>query len=402
MKRLGILAGLCVAILGLVGRANAGEIDFSASIGLEARGFVHSPAHAGQISGVQPSLIVESELVWESDNRAHQFFLNPWARIDGRDQKRTHADLREAYYAWSSGDWRLRLGLGRVFWGVTESRHLVDIINQTDLVEDIDEEDKLGQPMVEFSTLQDFGEIRLYVLPAFRERTFPGPDGRFRGPLIVDGNSAQYESAAENTRTDVAARYSNYFGDWDVGISLFNGTSREPRFLPSPTPGRLIPFYDVITQAGLDVQYTRDAWLWKFEGIVRSGQSKTFGALVAGLEYTFFGISESRSDLGVLFEYLHDGRDSNPALAPPTAMENDIFLGSRYALNDTQDTQILAGGIIDIDTGSVVALTEGSRRFGQNWIAEIEARMFFNVDDTDVLAPFKKDNAITLRVTRYF
>jgi hypothetical protein len=142
---------------------------------------------------------------------------------------------------------------------VTESRHLVDIINQTDLVENIDEEDKLGQPMLEVSTLQDFSEVRFYVLPGFRERTFPGRDGRFRGPFVVDTDNARYDSAAKDHRVDFAARYSNYFGDWDVGISIFNGTSREPRFLPSATPGRLVPYYDVITQAGLDVQYTNDA-----------------------------------------------------------------------------------------------------------------------------------------------
>jgi len=371
-------------------------------VGVEARGFVHSPAHAGQLSGIQPSLILESELVWESDDRAHQFVLNLWGRLDARDGERSHADIREAYYAWSGGDWRIRAGLGRVFWGVNESRHLVDIINQTDLVENIDEEDKLGQPMVEFSTLQDFGEVRFYVLPGFRERTFPGRDGRFRGPLVVDADGAQYESAARNHRIDFAARYSNYFGDWDVGVSLFNGTSREPRFLPAATPGQLVPVYDVITQVGLDVQYTRDAWLWKFEGIVRSGQSNTFGAMVAGLEYSFYGVTTSGSDLGILFEYLYDGRNSNPSLAPPTLTDDDIFLGSRYALNDTQDTQILAGAIVDLDTESTAALLEASRRFGDNWIAEIEGRFFFNIDNTDLLAPFSDDDSVTLRVTRYF
>ena len=41
--------------------------------------------------------------------------------------------------------------------------------------------------------------------------------------------------------------------------------------------------------------------------------------------------------------------------------------------SDIQDTQVLAGGIVDIDNGSAAALVEASRRFGENWIAEIEA-----------------------------
>ena len=52
---------------------------------------------------------------------------------------------------------KFRVGVGKVFWGVTESQHLVDIINQTDLVENIDTEDKLGQPMLETTWLQNWG-----------------------------------------------------------------------------------------------------------------------------------------------------------------------------------------------------------------------------------------------------
>ena len=58
--------------------------------------------------------------------------------------------------------------------GVTESRHLVDVLNQVDGVEDIDEEDRLGQPMINISTQRDWGSVDLFVLPGFRERTFAG------------------------------------------------------------------------------------------------------------------------------------------------------------------------------------------------------------------------------------
>ena len=83
------------------------------------------------------------------------------------------------------------------------------------------------------------------------------------------------------------------------------------------------PTYDEITQGGVTAQYTQDAWLWKFEGIVRSGHGDTFAAAVGGFEYTFFGITDAGADLGVLVEYLYDGRDE--VEAPPTTQENDVF-----------------------------------------------------------------------------
>ena len=83
-------------------------------------------------------------------------------------------------------EWELRLGVDRVFWGVAESRHLVDIVNQTDLIEHPDEEDKLGQPMAHLTWSGDWGVAEVFGLPYHRARTFSGPKGRLRFPLVAD------------------------------------------------------------------------------------------------------------------------------------------------------------------------------------------------------------------------
>ena len=79
----------------------------------------------------------------------------------------------------------MRVGIRKEFWGVTEFQHLVDVINQTDGVEDFDGEDKLGQQMVNLSLVNDWGIVDLFLLPGFRERTYAGEEGRLRGPLVV-------------------------------------------------------------------------------------------------------------------------------------------------------------------------------------------------------------------------
>ena len=90
------------------------------------------------------------------------------ARAILADDRRSHFDVRELMYQRVFDDFELRAGLGRVFWGVTESYHLVDIINQTDLVEDIDLEDKLGQPLVNLTLIRDWGALDLFALPGCR------------------------------------------------------------------------------------------------------------------------------------------------------------------------------------------------------------------------------------------
>jgi hypothetical protein len=264
--------------------------------------------------------------------------------------------MHEAYWAFEGRSYEVLVGSNTMFWGVTESVHLVDIINQTDYAGDIDGEDKLGQPMVSLALQRDWGEISALVMPYFSERTFPGVDGRFRPQLPIDADRALYESSSAESHVDFALRYSHYIGDVDIGLYAFSGTSREPRFVPSEDGQALLPVYDLIDQVGLDLQYTREAWLWKLEAIARNGYASSFAAAVGGFEYTFYQVRESSADIGLLLEYQYDGRDE---FEPITIADNDVFVGTRLALNDVQDTALLAGVSYDVQTGAL-AMT-GSR-----------------------------------------
>ena len=383
--------------------AMGGDFDVGASVGTELRTFFEDGTLPGQFDTFQPSLQLEGDVRWQSDSGEWDLVLVPYARLDGQDDRRTHFDMREAFLRWSGDEWTFRAGLAKVFWGVAESRHLVDIINQYDTVEDIDEEDKLGQPMVEISTIQDWGQITGYVMPFFRKRTFVGRDGRLRFNGIIDNDLARFgEGDERNADVDFALRYSHYIGDWDIGLSFFHGASREPRLLASSQPDLLAPFYDDITQFGVDLQYTKDAWLWKFEGIIRETPFETFAAAVGGFEYSFYGITDDGADLGVLMEYQYDGRSEDFFEAAPTIADNDLFVGARLAMNDSQDTDFLGGVVTDLDDGSMSGLVEASTRIGDFWVVELESRFFVNVDNQNLLSVFRNDSNVTLRVTRYF
>ncbi len=401
---------MCAALAGGT-QAIAGEWDIGGEIAGEVRYFPQEAQFPGQFDHWQASLTVQPDLRWESGDGKHQIVALPFVRLDAQDDERTHFDLREGYYRYvSDNDWTLLIGAAKVFWGTVESRHLVDIINQTDGVEDVDEEDKLGQPMVKLSLLKEWGQLDLFVLPGFRARTFPGPDGRLRFGIPIDGENPLFERDDRRGAVDYAARYSNFFGNWDIGLSVFHGTSREPRFTIDATNNVLLPVYDRITQGGLDVQYTAGAWLFKGEAIVREGQGETFFASVAGFEYTVYQIFGKAWDLGLLAEYLYDDRDDGftseafglTSEAPFTAFQNDVFAGARLAINDTQDTSILAGVSVDAEDQSLSMFIEAERRLGENWTAELESRLFFNVDPENIADAFRNDDFLAFRLTRYF
>lgn len=390
---------LWLTLLGLANAA-AAEFEVSGHWAAETRIFFERPRFSSQ-SDASGSLSVKPEFYAEWADGYQSFLFVPFARIDHKDSRRTHADIRELTYVKAARAWELRAGIRKVFWGVAESNHLVDIINQTDLVENLDTEDKLGQPMLNFALIQDWGTVDLFVLPGFRERTFPGREGRFQFPLRVDTSAVDYESAAQDKHVDFAARYSHAIGLFDLGIYHFWGTSRDPRLRPQLTrPGEpvLAPVYDIIHQTGTDVQATIDNWLLKFEALRREGQGETFAAAVGGFEYTFVGVLGSTMDVGVLGEYHFDDRRQRAT----TPFNHDVFVGSRVAVNDAADTQFLGGLVSDLNGTGHFLNVEASRRFGDFWKVEIEVRLLVDVDKADPLRALHRDDYVQLELLRFF
>jgi hypothetical protein len=397
------MARIIAAALLALAACSAAAGELSGFVAAEARLFPRSPSFAEQHrQALQPSLVLQPEYRREWRAGEARLTVIPFARLDAIDSRRTHADLREASWLRLEDGRDLLVGVSKVFWGVTESRHLVDIVNQTDLVEDPDGEEKLGQPMIRLAAAApDRGTFTFFLLPYFRERTFPGAAGRLRPPVPVDTGAAAYESSRKRWHPDVAVRWSHVLGRWDIGLAHFRGTSREPRLMPALDPaGRavLVPHYDLIDQTSLELQRTGERWVWKLEAIARRGHGTRFGALVGGFEYTFGGVFGTALDLGLLAEYLYDGRN---AMAPPTPFDDDVFLGARLTLNDPQSTQLLAGAIVDRRSQATAIRVEASRRLGDRWTVRLDARAFANVPPTDVLFPVRRDDFVQLQLAYY-
>ena len=320
---------LAASLLAVVAGAQtvAAQHEISGRVAVESRWFPQTAAYDGQRS-YNAGLVVEPELFLEVAEET-SFTLAPFFRYDAADPARTDGNLREAYLLLfgpaGASEWELRLGVDRVFWGVAEARHLVDIVNQTDLVDHPNEKTKLGQPMAHLTLSGDGGVAELFLISYHRLRTFPGRAGRLRPSFEIDNDRATYESGAREWHLDFAARYSNTFGPLDLGLSVFDGTGREPVMRPTsfrlvqgqPVPGALAPHYEQIRQFGLDAQLTVEAWLLKLEAIHRSGASNTasrkedYAAFVVGGEYTFNGVFGTDPDLSLLAEWMIDDRSTS-------------------------------------------------------------------------------------------
>jgi hypothetical protein len=375
-------------------------LDVSGYAGVESLGFFHNPLDNQQHNHYL-SCSAEVEIYHEWNDGAQSVAFVPFYRLSQHDNRRTHFDIRELTWINVADNWELKVGIRKEFWGVSESQHLVDIINQTDLVENSDTEDKLGQPMINLSLVNDWGILDLYLLTGFRERTFAGNEGRLRSIPEIDVGEERYEKHGIEKHMAYAIRWSHSIGDWDLGFSHFYGTSRDPSILVETDEQgvtRLIPYYEMIHQTAADIQITKNNWLWKLESIVRSGQGKTYFAGTGGFEYTFYSVFESAVDVGVVSEYLYDSRGSHA----PVIFQDDFFMGVRLGLNDVQSTEILAGIIFDRTSNTKFYNIEASRRFGDHWKAELEVRLFSSAPADDPAYLLRNDDHIRFELRYYF
>lgn len=369
--------------------------DWSTEMEIEYRHFFSMPQFQGQERHAR-SIALTPQWSQASDSGKHIYDFQAFARYDASDDERTHFDLNELSWTYVANDWEFKTGVSKVFWGVSETQHLVDIINQTDAVDRIDGEIKLGQPMLNVSRFTDYGTFDFFVLPYFRERTFAGEAGRLRPAMVVDTDASIYESSDEKNHLDYAVRWSHTAGALDIGLSYFNGTGREPILRPNDTATRLLPYYVQIEQVGMDIQATFDEWLLKFEGIKRNSSAEyaeqSYEAIVTGVEYSLFDIAASGADIGIVAEYLYDSRGEQ-------VMFNDYgVLALRFALNDEQSTELLIGCGVD----RRLCFIEGSRRLNDVMSLAIRGNSFSSISDNSQLASQQDDDFMQINVKYFF
>lgn len=383
--------------------------EWSAETGVEYRYF-RDPGDFGQSQNAV-ALRLGAEYFSSWNDEQDLFTFHPYLILDHQDPDRSHFDIREALWVHVGEEWELRTGITRVFWGKTEFINLVDVINQQDLVDGDDE--KLGQPMINISLVHDWGIFDFFLLVGFRERTFPGVDGRLRTPIPVDADNAKYTTDTGPDDIDFAARWQRPLTDnLEMALSVFSGVDREPWFsfnfnLDNPM---LIPNYHHKDQIGVELEYLYEGWAVKFEGVSVESEREEYWAAVTGIEYSFYGLFGSDADMTLITEFMTDSRED----MAPGYLEHDVGLGGRFSFNDEFDTSLMAGFLWDPDTEEKVVSVEYERRLYSDLKLEVRAvtvleRGTPQVDDTTsealgalMRSPLFGQNAVSFDEVRNF
>ena len=319
------------------------------------------------------------------------------ARGDEKDSGRRITEARQAYFRTPLAGFDVFVGNRQEFWGKAESKNVVDVINQSDAAANEGKSDKLGAPSISAERYLGIGDLQLWYISSFREKTFNDSEAHPSSGLPV--SSAQYARKEGKDADDFAARLSSFVGDWDLAGSVFYGTARDPILSVASGGSALNPYYAFQKSIGLEAQYTGDVTLLKWESLHGTQSSllgaHDFAAAVAGIEYTFYGPFETMWDIGLIVEIQHDDR-------PQAAANQFGVAGVRLVFNDIADSNILFLASADRKADQSVVSLEASRRISDVTSVKLTSQFYNARTTTSTFGQLSDDDAVTLTLNMFF
>ncbi len=315
------------------------------------------------------------------------------ARLDDQDSGRRILDARQAYISSEIAGFEIYVGNRQVFWGKAESANVVDVINQRDSAADQGNVGKLGAPSLSIESYGDYGDVQIWYLPNFREVTFN--DATAHPSVGLPIKAARYQRPEGKYADDFALRFATVIDDLDLAGSFFHGTARTPILSLEDMGTALEPYYPEQRSFGLEVQYTGDATLLKWESLHGKQDGRKFSASVGGLEYTHYSVFDKVWDLGLIAEAQYDDR-------PQAAADQFYVAGLRLTFNDTQDTNLLL--LISQDEAREQSLIsfEASRRLNSWSSLDLGAKFFESKSSSSMFDSFDDDDVISIKLNMFF
>jgi hypothetical protein len=365
-----------------------------------------------------------SRLEWSHAHDPWQERLRIMGRLDAVDEGRDRVVLEEAWVQYWRGRLRLRLGADIVNWTATEAFHPADVINARNLDSDLENYEKVGEPMllVALSVLEDT-TLELYLMPGYMAAILPSERSRLRlvpagadvgGRLLVDRNG---RFTGDVIGPQAALRARTVWGSADLSLHVLEHMDRsQPLVVTDPGTERLHAVFLTVRQVGLTYSQVFGSLIAKLEAsyrdFVRVEDTQRFGALpdrdhttvALGFEYGLVHDAGSESTLLAEAQSVFGLSESERYQVNP--FQRDLLLGYRFAWNDEQSRSLLVSGIFDLERGGEYLLNVTyEQRIGETWGVELGARLISaesNGDSPFGLSPLRDADLLRAVLSRYF
>ena len=335
--------------------------------------------------------------------------------IDTHEEERNYLRANEAYLQYDFVEQDLRVNAGRevVFWGALEVYNPVDIINIQNLSRDPFEVFKIGAYLISLGKYFESSEIELLATLYEQDQEFPGKESPyyiFPPFLTYDKNLITEES---RTRPTVYLKYSgstDTIYPLDYALVISNGYDRQ-RFITLVGDGVLRQNAYIASKFLTFDTLVVNATLLKLEASYTDVKDVPFISdyyqVGAGIEHTLEQIYRGWN-MGLISEYYlykTTDKDKFDDLRLFQSFQNDLFLGFRLTFNDVASSEIVGGGIFDLEyDGEYSLFAEFNTRVFDRFTVSADIRKIVpNTEGTPTVYEFIGDHLrTTVNVTYHF
>lgn len=365
------------------------ETIFSSTydIAVTARHFFNDSNRIDDVSLYSFSKGVELKTDASGSVSEFKWRLSVYASFDDKDEDRRYADFREATLTYDWHELSFTAGFTRMFWGVSESINVVNVINQADIRDNINGKEKMGQQHFSVQYNGDASELQVVYMPVFREQVF----GLRPSFLLPISDRAKYEDG--HKEGGWAARFKQYGDQSEWAIGYFSGTRRIPNLVISSATQTVTMFHPQTTNILFDGIYLGDTFSPKLELKLGRELGKHFYSANIGIEYPVYPDMWNLNELTFVAEYLKDSR----GLEAETIGQDDLFVGAKGVVGTQSEFRLLFGH--DLETSSHYFELSGQYRFNDYARLTFQAVGGIDVTKNDrLLYPLENEKYTTIKI----
>jgi hypothetical protein len=340
---------------------HAQNLEYKGNIGFESSYIEH------EIAGKrdkQNALRLELEL--KQKTASGQIVFNGKAIVDKDDKERRYFDATDLYYKHEFENSDLLIGRNRRFWGAMEFYNHTDNFNTKDWLDNpFDYDSKLGSNNIAYTHYFDNSEFS--VIAKVHEKGQKVQEKKSVNSFLPPNYNDKLETQKSENRPTVYLKYSGSAEEMQLDYSLIyqNGYDEQRYLVPV---GRELRQHAYLVDKVMGyATLVNGETIYKIElAYTKSDDEKVsdYAQVSAGVEHTLYGVW-GKSDLGLLAEYYkYDAHDKNKLGAKDfgNLFADDITLGFRLTVNDSSDSDVLAGVAIDRDNHEKLIFAEYNTR----------------------------------------
>lgn len=371
-----------VATAALSGGARADTFS-RGGVSLESR--VFNPDDEEETEDYGVALTTQLEVKYTHDPLVVQ--LRGTARLDALDNTRNIVNLEEAYVGYSAGPLGIRAGAQLLNWTATEVFHPADIINSRNFDSDPEDQEKLGEPMVELRLRIFNGYLSAYYLPMRIAPHLVGSESRLS--IAPVGSPPVGDAVWVNRngkRSDAlfypqgAVSLSQTIGPADFALQVIDHNDRsQPTIIFDIDNMEVRPVYHSVTHVGLTYTQVIGSLLVKLEAAHRVFRDPApvdnpidtlppqvdHDQIAGGIEYGWTTTAGHDATVIVEGQFVPKARAVRQQLS---LFQADGLIGYRHAFNDAKARELLLVFITDFDRPyEYITAASYSQRISDTW-----------------------------------